>query len=75
LVLLTDKSSSSIVLNADTYHAKMSSPTETAPYQLTKRDLTNHLSHKLSKKLFNLSDKGRHQRLLASRSDLAQTTT
>ena len=48
MVLPADKGRASVVMDADNYHAKMSSLTENGPYQLLNKDPTDRLTCKLS---------------------------
>ena len=54
MVLPVDKGRSSLVMDTNTYHTKMSALIENGPYQLLNKDPTDHLTRKLSKKLLTL---------------------
>ena len=60
MVLPADKGRASVILDTDTYmyHAKMSALINSGPYQLLKKDPTDHLTHKLSEKLLTLKRNG-----------------
>jgi len=58
MVLPADKGSASIVMDTNTYHAKMSSLIENRPYQLLNKDPTDRLTRKLSEKLLTLKRSG-----------------
>ena len=47
MILPADKGRASVVLDTDTYHAKMSALIETGPYQLLNKDPTDRLTRKL----------------------------
>ena len=51
MVLPADKGRASVILDADTYHAKMSALIDSGPYQLLNKDPTDRLTRKLSEKL------------------------
>lgn len=51
MVLPADNGRASVVMDTDTYNTKMSTLIENGPYQLLKRDPTDPLNRKLSKKL------------------------
>ena len=53
-----DKGRASVVLDADTYHAKMSALIDSGPYQLLSKDPTDRLTRKLSEKLLTLKRNG-----------------
>ena len=59
MILPADKGRASVVLDTDTYHAKMSALIETGPYQPLNKDPTDRLTRKLSEKLLTLTRKGR----------------
>ena len=50
MVLLVDKGRASVVMDTDTYRAKMSTLIEKGPYQLLNKDPTDCLTRKLSEK-------------------------
>ena len=54
MVLLADKGRASVVMDADTYHAKMSALIDSGPYQLLNKNPTDRLTRKLSEKLLTL---------------------
>lgn len=54
MVLPAEQGHASIVLDMDTYHAKMSLLTETRPYQLLNKDPKDCLTQKVSKRLLTL---------------------
>ena len=58
MVLPADKGRASLVLDADTYHAKMSVLLDSGPYQLLNKDPTDRLTRKLSEKLLTLKRNG-----------------
>ena len=58
MILPADKGRASVVLDADTYHAKMSSLIDSGPYQLLNKDPTDRLTRKLSEKLLTLKRNG-----------------
>ena len=57
-VLLVDKGRASVVMDTDTYRAKMSTLIENGPYQLLNKDPTDCLTCKLSEKLLTLKRSG-----------------
>ena len=72
MVLPAYKGHPSIVMDTDTYRAKVSTPIENGPYQLFNKDSTDSLTHKLSEKLLTLKPSGYiYQRPLTTRSDPA----
>ena len=58
MVLPTDKGRASVVMDTDTYRAKMSTLIENGPYQLLNKDPTDRLTRKLSEKLLTLKRSG-----------------
>ena len=58
MILPADKGRASVVLDADTYHAKMSALIDSGPYQLVNKDPTDRLTRKLSEKLLTLKRNG-----------------
>jgi len=58
MILPADKGRPSVVMNANNYHAKMSSLIENGPYQLLNKDPTDLLTCKLSEKLLTLKRNG-----------------
>ena len=54
MVLLVDKGRASVVMDTDTYRAKVSTLIENGPYQLLNKDPTDCLTCKLSEKLLTL---------------------
>ena len=58
MVLPADKGRASVILDADTYHAKMSALIDSGPYQLLNKDPTDRLTRKLSEKLLTLKRNG-----------------
>ena len=58
MVLPADKGRASVILDADTYHAKMSALIDSGPYQLLNKDPTDRLTRKLSEKLVTLKRSG-----------------
>ena len=58
MILPADKGCASVVLDADTYHAKMSALVDFGPYQLLNKDPTDRLTRKLSEKLLTLKRNG-----------------
>ena len=58
MVLPADKGRASVVMDANNYHAKMSSLIENGPYQLLNKDPTDRLTCKLSEKLLTLKRTG-----------------
>ena len=54
VVLLADKGRASVVMDTETYRAKMSTLIEKGPYQLLNKDPTGCLTRKLSRKLLTL---------------------
>ena len=58
MVLPADKGCATIILDADTYHAKMSALIDSRPYQLLNKDLTDRLTQKLYEKLLTLKRNG-----------------
>ena len=44
MVLQADKGRASVVMDTNTYHAKMTTLIENGPYKLLNKDLTNHLT-------------------------------
>ena len=58
MVLLVDKGRASVVMDTDTYRAKMSTLIENGPYQLLNKDPTDCLTCKLSEKLLTLKRGG-----------------
>ena len=59
MILPADKGRASVVLDTDTYHAKMSALIETGPYQPLNKGPTDRLTRKLSEKLLSLKRNGR----------------
>ena len=57
-VLPADKGRTSVVMDANTYHTKMSTLIEKGPYPLLNKDPTDRLSRKLSEKLLTLKQSG-----------------
>jgi len=58
MVLPADEGHASMILDADTYHAKMSTLIDSGPYQLLNKDQTDRLTQKLSEKLLTLKWNG-----------------
>ena len=58
MILPADKGRASVVLDTDTYHAKMSALIDSRPYLLLNKDPTDRLTRKLSKKLLTLKRNG-----------------
>ena len=58
MVLPADKGRASVVMDTNTYHAKMSSLVENGPYQLLNKDPTDRLTRKLSENLLTLKRSG-----------------
>ena len=58
MVLPVDKGRTGIVMDTDTYRAKMSTLIENGPYQLLNKDLTDRLTRKSSEKLLFLKRSG-----------------
>ena len=58
MVLPVDKGRTGIVMDTDTYRAKMSTLIENGPYQLLNKDLTDRLTRKSSEKLLILKRSG-----------------
>ena len=58
MILPADKGRTSVVLDADTYRAKMSALIDSGPYQLLNKDPTDRLTQKLSEKLLTLKRNG-----------------
>ena len=58
MVLPADKGRASVILDADTYHAKMSALIDSGSYQLPNKDPTDRLTRKLSEKLLTLKRNG-----------------
>ena len=58
MVLPADKGRASVVMDTDTYRAKMSTLIENGPYQLLNKDPTDRLTRKLSEKLLTLKRSG-----------------
>ena len=58
MVLPADKGRASVILDTDTYHAKMSALIDSRPHQLLNKDLTDRLTRKLSEKLLTLKRNG-----------------
>ena len=58
MVLSADKGRASVVMDTDTYRAKMSTLIENGPNQLLNKDLRDRLTRKLSEKLFTLKRSG-----------------
>ena len=58
IVLPADKGRASVVMDTDTYRAKMSTLIENGPYQLLNKDPTDRLTRKLSEKLLTLKRSG-----------------
>ena len=58
MVLPADKGRASVVMDTDTYRAKMSTLIENGPYQLLSKDPTDRLTRKLSEKLLTLKRSG-----------------
>ena len=56
MVLPVDKGRTGIVMDTDTYRAKMSTLIENGPYQLLNKDLTDRLTRKSSEKLLSEAD-------------------
>ena len=57
MVLPADKGRASVVMDTDTYRAKMSTLIENRPYQLLNKDPTDRLNRKLSEKAAHLEAK------------------
>ena len=58
MVLPADIGCASVVMDTDTYRAKMSTLIENGPYQLLNKDPTDRLTRKLSEKLLTLKRSG-----------------
>ena len=58
MVLPADNGRASVVMDTDTYNTKMFTLIENGPYQLLKRDPTDPLNRKLSKKFLTLKRGG-----------------
>ena len=58
MVLSADKGHVSVLMDTDTYRAKMSTLIENGPYQLLNKDPTDRLTRKLSEKLLTLKRSG-----------------
>ena len=58
MVLPADKGRVDVVMDTDTYRAKMSTLIENGPYQLLNKDPTDRLTRKLSEKLLTLKRSG-----------------
>ena len=58
VVLPMDKGRASVVMDTDTYRAKMSALIENGPYQLLNKDPTDRMTRKLSEKLLTLKRSG-----------------
>ena len=58
MVLPADKGHASVLMDTDTYRAKMSTLIENGPYQLLNKDPTDRLTRKLSEKLLTLKRSG-----------------
>ena len=58
MVLPVHKGRASVVMDTDTYRAKMSTLIENGPYQLLNKDPTDCLTFKLSEKLLTLKRSG-----------------
>ena len=58
MVLPADIGRASVVMDTDTYRAKMSTLNEKGPYQLLNKDPTDRLTRKLSEKLLTLKRSG-----------------
>ena len=58
MVLPADKGCASVVMDTDTYWAKMSTLIENGPYQLPNKDPTDCLTRKFSEKLLTLKRSG-----------------
>ena len=56
--LPADKGRDSVVMDTDTYRAKMSTLIENGPYQLLDKDPTDSMTRKLSEKLLTLNRSG-----------------
>ena len=69
MVLPADKGRASVVLEADTHHAKMSVLIDSGPYQLLNKDPTKRLTRKLSEKLLTLKRMDTYQTLFIIRSN------
>ena len=59
MILPAAKGRANVVLDTDTYHAKMSALIETGPYQPLNKDPTDRLTRNLSEKLLSLKRNGR----------------
>ena len=57
MVLPADIGRASVVIDTDTYRAKMSTLIENGPYQLLNKDQTDLLTHKFSRKAAYLEAK------------------
>ena len=57
MVLPADKGRTSIVMDTETYHSKMSTLIKNGPYQLLHKDPTDHLTWKVVGKATNLEAK------------------
>ena len=58
MVLRAEKGRASVVMDTDTYRAKMSALIENGPYQLLNKDTTDRLTRKLSEKLLTWKRSG-----------------
>ena len=58
VVLPADKGRAGVVLDTDTYRAKMSTLIENGPYQLLNKDPTDRLTRKLSEMLLTFERSG-----------------
>ena len=58
MVLPADKGRASVVMDTNTYRAKMFTLIENGPYQLLNKDPTDRLTRKLSEKLLTLKRSG-----------------
>ena len=58
MVLQAEKGCASVVMDTDTYRAKMSALIENGPYQLLNKDTTDRLTRKLSEKLLTWKRSG-----------------
>lgn len=58
MVLPEDEGRASVVMNTNTYHAKMSNLIENGSYQLLQKDPTDRLIRKLSEKRLALKQSG-----------------
>ena len=64
MVLPADKERTSVVMDTDTYRAKMSTLIENGQYQLLHRDPKDRLTRKLSEKLLTLKRRGYQSELV-----------